>query len=95
MVFLHKPRNIWIDGTRFTLGMLTAFLAFVATGLTWLFWRERSGILLFSATVLLICSSLYLFWLSWRVGRRRKAAYEARPNKVIPRGSTKNADMNF
>ena len=94
-MYSRKPQVIWIDGTRFTCGALTSFLAFVSYGLTWLLWNERIVIILFGATVLLIQTALYLFWRSWRVGRQRKANYDARPNKVLPRGSKTNADMLY
>ena len=91
----RREQVIWIDGTRFTCGALTSFLAFVSYGLAWLLWNEPYSIVLFSATVLLIQTAVYLFWRAWRVGRQRKANYDNRLNKVLPRGSKTNADMLF
>jgi len=91
----RREQVIWIDGTRFTCGALTSFLAFVSYGFTWLFWNEPYSLLLFSVTVVFVQTALYLFWRSWHVGRQRKAKYDNRINKVLPRGSKTNADMLF
>ena len=94
-MYVHKPKVIWIDGTCCTLGFLTGFLAFVSHGFTYLYWDKPAGKLLLIPEITFILSALVLFYFAWRIGRRRKAAYDARPNKVLPRGSKTNADMLY
>jgi uncharacterized membrane-anchored protein len=94
-MYQRKPQVIWIDGASFTLGVVTLVCAIMAFAMLRGFGLNGVGIALLIGACTFTLLALLFFWFSWRVGRKRKANYDARPNKVLPRAATSNADMDY
>lgn len=88
-------RVIWIDGGTFTLAALMTVCATIMFGLARHIATGGYKLPLFLACGTFALLAAFFSWLSYRIGRQRKARYDARPNKVLPRGAKRNADRSY
>jgi drug/metabolite transporter (DMT)-like permease len=94
-MYRRKPQVIWIDGTRCAIGLVTGVCSALLFAAAYAFTELGYGPPLYMLAVFFAALSAVFLYMAWRRGRERKAAYDNRPNKVLPRGATSNADINY
>lgn len=94
-MYRRKPQVIWIDGTRCAIGLFTGVCSGLLFAAARAFTDLGYGPPLYMLAVFFGALSVTFLYLAWRRGRERKAAYDNRPNKVLPRGATSNADIKY
>lgn len=94
-MYQRKPQVIWIDGTRCAIGLVTGVCSALLFAAAYAFTELGYGPPLYMLAVFFAALSAVFLCMAWRRGRERKAAYDNRPNKVLPRGATSNADIKY